>query len=52
MAGTFVDHDVHDWASDAADAFRYAAQSIRRVRDESGGKKRQSKVKSVYELLH
>lgn len=52
MAGTFVDHDVHDWASDAADAFRYAAQSIRRVKDESGGKKRQSKVKSVYELLH
>jgi hypothetical protein len=51
MAGTFIDHDVHDWASDAADAFRYAAQSIRRSRDDNGGKKRQTQVKNRFELL-
>ena len=52
MAGTYVDHDVHDWASDAADSFRYACQSIRRYRDGDTEKKRQTKVKQVYEYLH
>ena len=52
MAGTFIDHDVHDWASDSADAFRYAAQSIRRIRNEDGSYgRRQTRVKNAYSLL-
>jgi hypothetical protein len=51
MAGTYIDHDVHDWASDGADAFRYAAQSIRKFRDPNTEGRRQNKVKQVYDLL-
>lgn len=52
MAGTYIDHDEHDWASDAADAFRYMAQSIRKYRDEGGEQKRQKQVKQLYQFLH
>lgn len=51
MAGTFIDHDVHDWASDTADAFRYMCQSIRKFRDPNERNKRQTRVKTAFELL-
>jgi hypothetical protein len=52
MAGTYIDHDVHDWASDSADAFRYMCQSVRRYRDKETEKKRQRVVKNVNDYLY
>ena len=52
MAGTYKENDVHDWASDAADAFRYLAQSVRKYREEGNEKKRQRQVRQLYQYLH
>jgi hypothetical protein len=52
MAGTYRDNEKRNWATDAGAAFRYACQSATRYRDDNTERKRQTKVKQVYEYLH
>ena len=51
MAGTYVDHEARDWTTDAAAAFRYACQSIKKYREEGHEKRRQTQVKQVYDYF-